>query len=131
MANFTKEQIKAAWEKATVVPGDAEKGKVWRKDLAGAWIKFDQYGEETKYGWQVDHAFPKSLGGGEENENLRAMHRENNASKADDFPSYTTVVSSNGQENIEKEEKWAFKKEYIERLKELYPNNQHLKKLAA
>lgn len=131
MANWTDQQIKTAWEKATVVTGDKDNGKVWRKDLAGAWIKFDQHGEETDYGWQIDHAFPKSLGGGEENENIRAMHRENNGSKADDFPKFTTVLSSNGQENVKKETIWTFNKEFIERLKHLYPNNPHLKKLAA
>ena len=52
--------------------------------------------------------------------NLRALQHENNASKGDDYPSYTAVVTSEGAENIQS---WKFlvvnaKKQEV--LKKLY-----------
>ena len=75
MANFSDAQKQTAWNKAKIVENDNDKGKVWRKDLADAWIKFTDYGDqESDYGWEVDHAFPESKGGGTEDYNIQAMN---------------------------------------------------------
>ena len=104
---MTEEQIQNAWNRATVVE-DYDKDR-YRKDACGAWIIRDKYGDtDSLYGWVVDHIVPQSLlrdkGISEsmiDNDlNLRALQHENNASKSDDYPSYTAVVTSEGTENI-------------------------------
>lgn len=69
----------------------------------------DKYGDsDSLYGWVVDHIVPQSLlkdrGFSDQEidapQNLRALQHENNASKGDDYPSYTAVVTSEGAKNI-------------------------------
>jgi 5-methylcytosine-specific restriction endonuclease McrA len=96
---FTDEQKIAAWEKAHKIPGYNE--AMFRKDACGAWIMRDKYGsQDNTFGWVIDHIYPKSLGGKDDNDNLRALHYQNNLSKGDDYPSYTTAVTSDGDKNI-------------------------------
>jgi len=104
---MTEEQIQEAWNRATVVEGfDKDR---YRKDACGAWIIRNKYGDtDNLYGWEVDHIVPQSLlrdkGFSESmidnSLNLRALQHENNASKSDDYPSYTAVVTSEGTENV-------------------------------
>lgn len=99
--------IQNAWNRATSVGGyDAAR---YRKDACGAWIIRNKYGDtDSLYGWVVDHIVPQSLlrekGISESmidnSLNLRALQHENNASKSDDYPSYTAVVTSEGTENV-------------------------------
>lgn len=85
---------------------------MYRKDPCGAWIAWDKYGvQDSVYGWEVDHIYPQSLleeRGFDEDaindiRNLRPMQHENNASKSDDYPSYTAVITSEGNKNVYKE----------------------------
>ena len=104
---FSNQQIQDAWNRANVVEGyDASR---FRKDACGAWIIREKYGDfDSLYGWVIDHVVPQSLlrdrGVSEQMIdnplNLRALQYENNASKKDDYPSYTAVVTSEGTENI-------------------------------
>lgn len=124
---MTEEQIQEAWNRANVVEG-YDKTR-YRKDACGAWIMWNKYGDtDSLYGWQVDHIVPQSLlrekGFSDsmiDNDlNLRALQHENNASKSDDYPSYTAVVTSEGAENIRT---WKFLKvnsKKQETLKKLY-----------
>ena len=104
---FTEEQIQAVWNRAQSIDG-YDKSR-FRKDACGAWILRDKYGDtDSLYGWVIDHIVPQSLlvkkGFSKEKidlqENLRALQHENNASKSDDYPSYTAVVTSEGSRNI-------------------------------
>ena len=83
---------------------------LFRKDACGAWIIRDKSGDsDSIYGWQIDHIVPRSLleeNGFSDEEidnqlNLRALQHDNNASKSDDYPSYTALVTSKGSENIQ------------------------------
>lgn len=96
---FTKAQIDEAWGKAQEVDGyDPD---LFRKDCCGAWIVRNAYGNvDSIYGWEIDHVYPQSLGGGNDPENLRAMQWENNRSKGNDYPYYTAMVLSEGNKNI-------------------------------
>jgi len=102
---ITKEKILTAWSKATIVDGfDPE---TYRKDACGAWIVWDKYGiTDNIYGWQVDHIVPQSMLEGvgasfvDDDRNLRALQHQNNASKGDDYPAYTAVVTSDANKNI-------------------------------
>ncbi len=101
---YSRKQIDEAWERSQQVEGYDP--KVCRKDPCGAWIKYDQYGEQSEYGWNIDHIMPKTLfelSRYEFSENRRAMHWENNNKKSDDFPIYTGIITSDGNHNIQKE----------------------------
>jgi len=129
MANFSDEKINSAWEKAKAVTGfDPNK---YRQDSAGAWMQKDKYGKEENYGWEIDHKLPVSLGGEDDDINLQAMQWENNRTKNNDFPSFKTSITSNGNNYKREEQSWNFSESFVARLKQLYPNNTHLKKLAA
>ncbi len=102
--------LKMVWEKGQVVEG-VDPG-LFRKDACGAWIVWDKFGvKDNLYGWEIDHICPKSrleANGFNSEEiddlrNLRPLQHQNNASKGDDYPSYTAVVTSDGKVNIPKE----------------------------
>lgn len=93
--------IQQVWDKGIVVDGfDKE---LIRKDSCGAWILRNEYGHRSnKFGWEVDHVYPKSRGGDDILQNLRPMQWENNDKKGDDYPVYQTTIHAEGNENIYK-----------------------------
>lgn len=101
---FSSALIEQMWAMADTQPGID--GKTWRKDFAGAWIRKDQFGLHTEYGWVIDHIRPRSLGGGDDLRNLQPIHWRNNISKGTDYPKFRTIVSSVGSTNIHKEQRW-------------------------
>ena len=107
--NLLEEQKIKVWEKARIVPCfDPNK---YRQDMAGAWIIFDHYGKTDNplgYGWEIDHQKPISKGGSDSINNLQPLHWANNRSKADNYPSFETVVSSSGNKNIPQQKKWYY-----------------------
>jgi hypothetical protein len=127
MANFTDDKINAVWEKAKKVAGQ-DPNKL-RQDVGGAWIQKDKYGKEESFGWEVDHMFPESLGGTQNTDNLQALQWENNRTKADNFPSFTTSVSSEGNKYVKKVQNLKFSDSFITTLKKLYPNNSDIRNL--
>lgn len=124
---MTEEQIQDAWNHATVVDGfDKDR---YRKDACGAWIIRNKYGDtDSLYGWEVDHIVPQSLlrdkGFSESmidnSLNLRALQHENNASKSNDYPSYTAVVTSEETENVKVTKFLEVNPKKQEALKKLY-----------
>lgn len=95
------------WEKGRVVEG--LNPDMYRKDACGAWIIRDKYGAtDNLYGWHIDHICPVSklsqIGTPESDiwdlRNLRPLQCQNNISKADDYPSYTAAVTSEGKKNV-------------------------------
>ncbi len=105
MANISKEKALEIWAKKF---GNLE----YAKDKAGAWIIRDKYGDTTPlgYGWEIDHKVPTSHYGSDLDENLRPLQWENNRSKSDNYPEWTSVVTSQGERNIYKNQSWVFKK---------------------
>lgn len=104
---WSEQQKQYVWNRATAVEG-YDKSR-FRKDACGAWIIWDKYGDnDSLYGWEIDHIVPQSLleekGYSQKDidniDNLRALQHENNASKSDDYPSYTAVVTSEDAENV-------------------------------
>lgn len=104
MAHFSEEVIEEVWQKA--VPVDNNDPKIWRKDFAGAWIRRDQYGKTSNYGWEIDHLRPVSQGGSDAIANLLPMHWENNRKKADNYPSFFSEVTSMGVNNVKRSKSW-------------------------
>ena len=125
MANFSEEEISAIWKKALVV--ENVDSNEWRKDACEAWINRNKYGDESLYGWEIDHILPIAKGGTDQTDNLRAFHWKNNRSKGDNFPSYTSAMASNGNKNIEKEDSKTVHETTIEKLRSIYPNNSYVK----
>ncbi len=104
MADFTKEQILAVWNKA--FPQTNNNPDVFRKDYAGAWICFSQYGMRSEYGWEIDHLKPVSKGGTDDPANLYPLFWKNNLSKGDDYPEWGTEWSSVGVKNEPNKKDW-------------------------
>ena len=109
--NVTQELLLQVWKKAKVEPGFDE--NMFRKDACGAWIVWDKYGvQDNMYGWEIDHIWPEvllKLKGVSQDmiddlANLRPLQHQNNAAKGDDYPSYTAVVTAEGNKNILKEQ---------------------------
>lgn len=105
--NVTQELLLQVWKKAKVEPGFDE--NMFRKDACGAWIVWDKYGvQDNMYGWEIDHIWPEALlklkGVSQDMiddlANLRPLQHQNNAAKGDDYPSYTAVVTAEGNKNI-------------------------------
>jgi len=75
----------AVWLKGTPIPG--RDFNIWMQDPYGAIIKWDDHGDrDTAYGWEIDHIFPRCMGGTREIDNLQPLHWRNNVRKGDQFP---------------------------------------------
>lgn len=57
-----------------------------RKDLCGNWMHFDEHGQQTDLGWEIDHVFPASRGGADDIDNLQPLWWRNNRRKGDNYP---------------------------------------------
>lgn len=116
---FNEDTIKKVWLKGVIVEGYDP--SLFRKDACGAWIMWDKYAAiDSPFGWEIDHVFPQSRGGGDELVNLRPLHIMNNRSKGNDYPSYTAVVTSDGDKNIRIEKNLVVNKETRTRLDSMY-----------
>lgn len=97
------------WQKAKEVPGNDP--NIYRKDFAGAWIKYEDYGKNSSdknFGWEIDHKIPESKGGSDDLSNLEPLQWCNNRTKGNDYPRFKTSISSDGTHNTYKEQSWEF-----------------------
>lgn len=102
--NLTKQEIQSAWDK---VPDARDTLKNYfgeqaatgfKKDYAGAWIRWDDHGNNNmgEFQWQVDHIKPLAVNGQYTEDNMLAIHIENNQGKQDDYPVWKTTKTSKG-----------------------------------
>lgn len=118
-----EELVEKVWKKGKIVAGYNE--GIIRKDCCGAWIIHDQYGNrDSDYGWEIDHVYPKSKGGGDDLINLRPMQWENNMSKGDYFPSYPSCICAAETENISFSKQLTVNERLVEQLKQQYHFNE-------
>jgi len=89
--SFSETTIDAVWKKGKVVAGSDP--DVLRKDVCGAWIQRDLYGDTTEggKGWEIDHDKPESMGGTDDADNLQPLQWENNRHKGDDWPDWSCL----------------------------------------
>lgn len=111
--------IQFVWEKGITVK-DFDPNLV-RKDACGAWIVRNAYGNKNNvYGWEIDHVYPISLGGDDDEKNLRPMQWENNKSKSNDYPSYVAAIQAEGNGNIQKNVQYTINEDLQKELSALY-----------
>ena len=58
----------------------------------------------------IDHVVPRSKGGSDEPSNLLPVHWRNNIIRADRYPVFKSGVTSDGENNIDKEQSWKITK---------------------
>ena len=126
---YSKEQLDKIWEKASF-SGDKNEQNGFRKDMCGAWIKKDKYGEEGNYGWDVDHIYPESKARKDgiseklynDLKNLQPLHHKNNGpeGKGDDYPSFNSKINSSSTNNVEKRQKFTIPISKQNELEELF-----------
>jgi hypothetical protein len=79
---FTLLERQQVWEKGQIVAGYDP--TILRKDACGAWMRWFDYGKtDSQNGWEIDHIYPESKGGGNQLSNLQPLHWQNNRSKGD------------------------------------------------
>lgn len=69
----------AVWQKA--YPIHNINPDLMRRDIYGNPIAFCEYGHSSKYGWEIDHIIPKSIGGNNHIKNLQPLHWRANRMK--------------------------------------------------
>jgi hypothetical protein len=75
------------WQKGQPISG--QDSFLWRSDICGGIMRFTDHGDtNSKYGWEIDHIKPTSLGGTDNLSNLQPLHWENNGKKGDSYPWY-------------------------------------------
>jgi len=65
--------IVEVWKKAIPV----KHFELYKKDIYGSLMFFDDYGIETENGWEIGYIKPVSEGGTDEIENLQPLHWKN------------------------------------------------------
>ncbi|MBN4084419.1 HNH endonuclease [Mycoplasma sp. CSL10166] len=99
-----------------------DKNKVWENyfgnnqsgiDFTGREIKKGSYNQpNSKYGWDIDHIYPKSKGGTDKLENLIPVHNLTNDEKGDKFPVFTANSTSYTIHN--QEGMWKIKRTHLD-----------------
>jgi len=68
----------SVWKKGEKISG--LDSNIWRNDIFGNKINYNEHGKVTKYGWDIDHYIPKAKGGSNDISNLFAVHYIQNRS---------------------------------------------------
>lgn len=90
-SNFDLATINAVWNRARIVAG--YDSNTWRKDNCNAWINRSEYGQTSKYGWEIDHIYPVSKGGSDDLNNLQPLQWQNNRRKGDNYPNWSCAIA--------------------------------------
>lgn len=129
MSDFSEKELDSIFKKAREIKGlDSNE---WRLDASGAIIRRSSYGSDDDFfGWEVDHIVPSSKLENanvpeeliDHDYNLRPLNWNNNRSKGDDYPDYTTSIVSEdeGKSNVKKEGSRTVNRQKREQLQKLY-----------
>lgn len=76
---------KSVWAKGKPIPGYSP--SEWRLDSCNHLMRYSDFANtDSKYGWEIDHIYPKSKGGSDELDNLQPLYWLNNRRKGDTYP---------------------------------------------
>jgi len=100
----------AVWNKAITIPG--KNPDVVRYDAKLNEIRYNSYGKDTKYGWNIDHTLAKNHGGGNELNNLQPLQSSMNKSYGDSLhkPNIESYRGLSNNEIHQIAQKWNNKK---------------------
>ncbi len=137
MSKYTDEKVRVVWESARLIdkatfsnPKVQASPDEFRLDDNGAIIQWSQFGEQSEYGWTIDHRLPISKGGTDDIRNLDALHWKNNEAKADSFPTFQVAIGvthNSPFENIPiSMPRPTFSTKIIAALLQVYPTNPFL-----
>ena len=80
----TQNEIDEVWEKGKKVKG--KDPNLYRMDIHDNLIFKPSYGKNSKMGWEIDHKYPKSLGGSDHLRNKQPLQTKTNKDKSDNYP---------------------------------------------
>lgn len=83
--------IDRAWEHGRVLP-EAD-GAIWREDACGAWMRREQIGRQTEFGWKIVNI---SMSGEQTAESVRPFHWRNEFDIAGGKPHCHTTADRTG-----------------------------------
>lgn len=86
------------WEKANKLEGLDP--TLFRTDACGAIMSWNHFNQDSSFGWVIDHIYPLSKGGDDNEINLRAMNIANDRSKGNDYPLYRSAVTKGVDDNV-------------------------------
>lgn len=92
------------WHRAIKVEGEDE--NIIRQDYAGALIRWDEFEQNTEYGWTMTPMLPITKGGKADFMSMIPWHIQNAKSKGDNYTHFETVLTSDANQNITKVQKW-------------------------
>jgi hypothetical protein len=75
------------WNKGREIPNYDP--YVWRMDACWRLMKYSEHGNtDSKFGWEIDHIYPRAKGGTSEIDNLQPLNWRTNRRKSDTYPYY-------------------------------------------
>ncbi|MDR3249988.1 MAG: hypothetical protein LBS95_02830 [Mycoplasmataceae bacterium] len=89
-------EVRKVWDNTAF--GGGRNNLLFRKDVAGAYIKISEYNKETEFGWVLDLLEPLEKGGKLEVNNCLALHWKNakaRKAKTEEWQAVITGVISN------------------------------------
>jgi 5-methylcytosine-specific restriction endonuclease McrA len=75
---------RAVFSRGTII--DDFDANIWRRDVTGHAMKYDDHGVQGDFGWEIDHIKPLALNGSNNLSNLRPLWWQNNRTKGDTYP---------------------------------------------
>ncbi|AGM26201.1 hypothetical protein SSYRP_v1c06110 [Spiroplasma syrphidicola EA-1] len=105
MTNFSKKlsepEIRMIWDNTQ--QGGGRNNLLFRRDIAGAFIKIGELNQESEFGWVIDLLVPLDKGGKLEVNNCLAMHWKNSKARRGTLNDWKAAVEGKVQSENKRE----------------------------